>query len=600
MRFRLSALVVLIASLLFVSTASAAQTACPIANGCVGTSTSPAYGSLLIGGQHGEYEFIASSTFSSLTSPVSSVFGRMGAITAQSGDYTTSQVTEDSNLYFTNARAVSALTGQSNTLFTNGAGYLTSLAGAASSTLLTDNNTFSGGNLFLASTTIGNGNQNGGLTISGGATTTGNTYLNGTLMAANGTFSINSSGVINTLNNVAVTLSSTGFTVNRNNPFTLGNISSSNGGTACFNSMQFPCTQLEGGANASSYLQLIGTTAASPSATGGIYLDYGASGASSAMFIQGNSGNVGIATTTPAWPLTVASSTGPQFGLVDTTNSSFAWTLRSTGNSLYIATSTYGATSTTAALAIDKNGNTTVNNLQINGTATTTGTTLRFSNSTPTLVANNVLLLDLDSVNGPFFEGGSSVNLTGNRPIRLMSTGSFQASDVEFTLKGTSGVAIGTGSGGSSGTLYAGTLAVGTSTPWGLLSVQAPAAGGNTPLFVVASSTPSATTTAYMIASDGHIIASSTSPTLSSCGTAPAMTGDDTHGRITVGSTANACTLTFQIPYSATPVCVANNETGSVTNTFSYVPSTTGITFTETSLGGDVVDYLCEGVSGAQ
>ncbi len=54
---------------------------------------------------------------------------------------------------------------------------------AASSTFLGDNNTFSGNNLFslglmaLASTTIGNSTQAGGLTINGGATTTGNTYF---------------------------------------------------------------------------------------------------------------------------------------------------------------------------------------------------------------------------------------------------------------------------------------------------------------------------------------------------------------------------------------------------------------------------------------
>src|SRR5581483_6435082 len=38
---------------------------------------------------------------------------------------------------------------------------------------------FSGGILATASSTIGNGNQNGGLTISGGATTTGNAYFAG-------------------------------------------------------------------------------------------------------------------------------------------------------------------------------------------------------------------------------------------------------------------------------------------------------------------------------------------------------------------------------------------------------------------------------------
>jgi hypothetical protein len=42
---------------------------------------------------------------------VLSVYGRAGAVTAQSGDYTTSQVTESGNLYFTNARVLSAMAG---------------------------------------------------------------------------------------------------------------------------------------------------------------------------------------------------------------------------------------------------------------------------------------------------------------------------------------------------------------------------------------------------------------------------------------------------------------------------------------------------------
>jgi hypothetical protein len=43
--------------------------------------------------------------------PVQSVFGRLGAVTAASGDYTTAQVSESGNLYFTNARAQAALSG---------------------------------------------------------------------------------------------------------------------------------------------------------------------------------------------------------------------------------------------------------------------------------------------------------------------------------------------------------------------------------------------------------------------------------------------------------------------------------------------------------
>ncbi len=49
------------------------------------------------------------------TTYIPSVFGRTGAITAQSGDYTTSLITEGSNLYFTNVRSIaSTLTGYSS------------------------------------------------------------------------------------------------------------------------------------------------------------------------------------------------------------------------------------------------------------------------------------------------------------------------------------------------------------------------------------------------------------------------------------------------------------------------------------------------------
>ena len=53
---------------------------------------------------------------------VDSVFGRAGAVTAQSGDYNTSQITELTNLFFTNARGIAAVL----TAFSSGAGTITS------------------------------------------------------------------------------------------------------------------------------------------------------------------------------------------------------------------------------------------------------------------------------------------------------------------------------------------------------------------------------------------------------------------------------------------------------------------------------------------
>ncbi|MGB9774825.1 MAG: hypothetical protein ACPL4I_12575, partial [Bacteroidota bacterium] len=53
------------------------------------------------------------------SAPVTSVFGRTGAVTAQSGDYTTSLVPEGTNLYFTDARAQAAITGGASTIVTS-------------------------------------------------------------------------------------------------------------------------------------------------------------------------------------------------------------------------------------------------------------------------------------------------------------------------------------------------------------------------------------------------------------------------------------------------------------------------------------------------
>src|SRR6478609_284708 len=62
-------------------------------------------------------------TFSTPSGGVSSVFGRTGAVTAQSGDYTTAQVTENTNLYYTDARA------RASNSFTSGSGAYNSSTG---------------------------------------------------------------------------------------------------------------------------------------------------------------------------------------------------------------------------------------------------------------------------------------------------------------------------------------------------------------------------------------------------------------------------------------------------------------------------------------
>ena len=57
---------------------------------------------------------------SGLVTGVSSVFGRTGAVTAASGDYTTTQVTEGTNLYYTQSRFDTAFSGKTTTNLTEG------------------------------------------------------------------------------------------------------------------------------------------------------------------------------------------------------------------------------------------------------------------------------------------------------------------------------------------------------------------------------------------------------------------------------------------------------------------------------------------------
>lgn len=103
------------------------------------------------------------------TDAVTSVFGRTGAITAQSGDYTTSLVTEGTNLYFTDARARLALSATSPLGYNNTTGVFTiQVANTSQNGYLssTDWNTFNNKQNALTLTTTG---------TSGAATLVGST-----------------------------------------------------------------------------------------------------------------------------------------------------------------------------------------------------------------------------------------------------------------------------------------------------------------------------------------------------------------------------------------------------------------------------------------
>lgn len=88
------------------------------------------------------------------TAPVTSVFGRTGAITAQSGDYNTLLVTENTNLYFTDQRARYAISGDSNSgvVYSNTTGII-ALDDIPNTSLLHDSVTVNGSTVALGGST---------------------------------------------------------------------------------------------------------------------------------------------------------------------------------------------------------------------------------------------------------------------------------------------------------------------------------------------------------------------------------------------------------------------------------------------------------------
>ena len=136
------------------------------------------------------------------TAPVTSVFGRTGAVVAVNGDYTTSLVTEGTNLYYTQARFNTAFAAKSTTDLAEGANlYYTDVRARASNsfvagsgaynsttgviTIPTNNNQITNGAAYITltslsvTTPLSYNNTTGAFTISQ-ATTSTNGYLTST------------------------------------------------------------------------------------------------------------------------------------------------------------------------------------------------------------------------------------------------------------------------------------------------------------------------------------------------------------------------------------------------------------------------------------
>lgn len=105
------------------------------------------------------------------------------------------------------------------------------------------------------------------------------------------------------------------------------------------------------------------------------------------------------------------------------------------------------------------------------------------------------------------------------------------------------------------------------------------------------------TTNTGAVNSPAHLNTGATPPVLTSCGTTPSITGSDTAGIVTMGTTATGCVITFATAYTGTPYCVVSWIATPLASQ-SYVTSNVAITLTQTSTSNNKIQYVCIGPSG--
>jgi hypothetical protein len=93
----------------------------------------------------------------------------------------------------------------------------------------------------------------------------------------------------------------------------------------------------------------------------------------------------------------------------------------------------------------------------------------------------------------------------------------------------------------------------------------------------------------------GHITTEGTAPTVSACGTSPAIVGSDTAGKVTIGTgVTTSCTLTFATAYANAPPCVVTGD--QTATTYAATTSTTALIITSSAdMDSDVIMYICVG-----
>lgn len=114
---------------------------------------------------------------------------------------------------------------------------------------------------------------------------------------------------------------------------------------------------------------------------------------------------------------------------------------------------------------------------------------------------------------------------------------------------------------------------------------------------IIDSSYSAATFSITSYANIPRIRATGGTPTLTSCGTSPVISGSDVAGVITMGTGAPAgCVVTFSTAYTSTPYCNMSWQTNLAS--MQYTITASAMTLVQTATSSNKVGYICVGQSG--
>lgn len=95
-----------------------------------------------------------------------------------------------------------------------------------------------------------------------------------------------------------------------------------------------------------------------------------------------------------------------------------------------------------------------------------------------------------------------------------------------------------------------------------------------------------------LLKSNSHLLAASTAPSISACGTgSPSVSGSDNFGSVVAGTVASSCVINFGTAWGNAPSC--NAASGTAIASLTVSATTTQLTIGGTALGGDTITWVC-------